>query len=277
MAEIELDGKRAFYTTGGKSWEDGLPLLVFVHCAGGNQSMWILQSRALAHHGWNVAAVDLPGHGYSEDVEGTATLEDYASWVGRFAGALDAGPAVLAGHSMGAGVCLTLAAARPEQISGLIMIATRAHTEVNEGLLRDTAENPARATAFITAFSHSQRSHLGSAPTPGNWLLGSAQALLNGCSGEVLHRDFVASHQWDGMAYAHKVRCPALMITGEQDRMTPAAQGRKLAEAIPGAACTEIPAVGHFVMIEAPRVVLKVMQDFLAGLPAAANQSASTG
>ena len=67
MAEIMVNGKGVHYTTGGKAWETGLPLVVFVHGAGGNQSIWVMQSRALAHHGWNVASVDLPGHGRSED------------------------------------------------------------------------------------------------------------------------------------------------------------------------------------------------------------------
>ena len=112
-----MDGKRAFYTTGGKGWEAGQPLLVFVHGAGGAQNVWINQSRAIAHGGWNVAALDLPGHGASEDLPEIESVEDYAAWVGRFITALSAGRVVLVGHSMGAGIALTLAATNPEQVA----------------------------------------------------------------------------------------------------------------------------------------------------------------
>ena len=60
------------------------------------------------------------------------------------------------------------------------------------------------------------------------------------------------------------VACPTLVLTGAQDRMTPAKMGRQLADAIPGAVCENIPAVGHFLMSEAPRDVLKSMRGFLA-------------
>lgn len=263
MAEIELDGKRAFYTTGGKAWEAGLPLLVFVHGAAGTQAVWISQSRALAHHGWNVAAVDLPGHGFSEDVPGMETVEAYAEWLAGLLGALGQPPAVLVGHSMGAGIALTCAATHPALVAGLLLVGTRLEMKVSPVLLESTRDDPPRATAFITAYGHGPATHLGGAPTPGNWMLGSAKSLADGCEGPVLHRDFVASDTWKGGKPAGKVRCPTLVMAGAQDRMTPAAAGREMAAAIPGATYVEIPGAGHFMMSEAPRAVLKAMRAFL--------------
>jgi pimeloyl-ACP methyl ester carboxylesterase len=263
MAEIQVQDRLVFYTTGGKAWEAGRPLLVFVHGSGGTQTVWISQSRALAHHGWNVAAVDLPGHGYSEDVPGLSSIEEHAEWLGAFLAALGQGPAVLVGHSMGAGVALTCAATRPEQVKALVLVGTRLEMKVSPALLESTRDDPARATRFITAYGHAPGSHLGGAPTPGSWMLGSAQSLLDGCDGTVLHRDFAASHAWNGSEYAAKVACPTLVITGAQDRMTPAVTGREMAGAIRGAEHVEIPATGHFMMIEAPRPVLKTMRAFL--------------
>jgi pimeloyl-ACP methyl ester carboxylesterase len=39
---------------------------VFIHGAQHDHSVWTLQSRWFAHHGFGVLAVDLPGHGRSE-------------------------------------------------------------------------------------------------------------------------------------------------------------------------------------------------------------------
>jgi pimeloyl-ACP methyl ester carboxylesterase len=46
--------------------------------------------------------------------------------------------------------------------------------------------------------------------------------------------------------------------------MTPAASGRQLADAIPGARYEVLPAVGHMLPAEAPRALLGILQRFLA-------------
>ena len=92
----------------GGSWT-----VVLVHGAALDHSVWALQARALAQHGWNVAAPDLPGHGRSEDAEGTDSIEGYAGWLERFIVALGASEVALVGHSMGACITLTLAASAP--------------------------------------------------------------------------------------------------------------------------------------------------------------------
>ena len=55
----------AYAYTGGKAFDATKPTLVFIHGVLNDHSVWILQSRYLAHHGFNVLAVDLPGHGRS--------------------------------------------------------------------------------------------------------------------------------------------------------------------------------------------------------------------
>lgn len=52
----------AYAYTGGKAFDANKPTVVFIHGVLHDHSVWILQSRYLAHHGFNVLAVDLPGH-----------------------------------------------------------------------------------------------------------------------------------------------------------------------------------------------------------------------
>jgi pimeloyl-ACP methyl ester carboxylesterase len=59
--DLEVDGERAYAYTGGKRFDPVSPVVVFVHGAQHDHSVWILQSRYLAHHGHAVLAVDLPG------------------------------------------------------------------------------------------------------------------------------------------------------------------------------------------------------------------------
>ena len=57
---------RLYAYTGGRPFDPAKPTVVFVHGAQHDHSVWILQSRYLAHHGYGVLALDLPGHMRSE-------------------------------------------------------------------------------------------------------------------------------------------------------------------------------------------------------------------
>ena len=65
--QLQVNGHSTFCYTGGKAFDPAKPTVVFIHGVLHDHSVWILQSRYLAHHGWNVLAVDLPGHGVLAD------------------------------------------------------------------------------------------------------------------------------------------------------------------------------------------------------------------
>ena len=77
---LSVQGQQAYAYTGGKPFDPSLPTVVFIHGAQHDHSVWILQSRYLAHHGYGVLAVDLPGHGRSAGAP-LASVEDMAAWV----------------------------------------------------------------------------------------------------------------------------------------------------------------------------------------------------
>ena len=58
---IDIKGQRMYAYTGGKDFNPHQPTVVLVHGVLCDHSVWALQSRYLANHGWNVLAVDLPG------------------------------------------------------------------------------------------------------------------------------------------------------------------------------------------------------------------------
>ncbi|MEI7772553.1 MAG: hypothetical protein WCI67_21365 [Chloroflexales bacterium] len=57
--KFELDGRFGYAYTGGHAFDASRPVIAFVHGAQHDHSVWILQSRWLAHHGWSVLAFDL--------------------------------------------------------------------------------------------------------------------------------------------------------------------------------------------------------------------------
>jgi pimeloyl-ACP methyl ester carboxylesterase len=98
---LEIDRRVVFAATGGKEHGPNQPLIVFLHGAGMDHSVWALQSRWFAHHGGNVLAVDLPGHGRSAGPPLT-DIASLADWTERLIAGICCDRASLVGHSMGA-------------------------------------------------------------------------------------------------------------------------------------------------------------------------------
>jgi pimeloyl-ACP methyl ester carboxylesterase len=270
MPEMQIDGKRVYYHDGGVAWQTGRPAVVFIHGAGGDHFLWQAQSRALAHHGYNVAVLELPGHGASEDVPAIASVEDYAHWVLRLLNALGIPHAHLVGHSLGAAIAVTLAARHGQIVRSLALIGAGLEMKANANLLKDCLENHPRAVAFVTSFGHGRATHIGGAPMPGAWVLGASRAVLSASVPAVLQRDFSVCNQWNGAALAPTVRCPTLVLSGAGDRMTAPKSGKQLADAIPGARYEMLPVTGHMSPTEAPRLVLKKLMDWLGSVSAQA-------
>src|SRR5690606_23799730 len=62
---VDVNATPAYAYTGGRPFDPSRPVVVFIHGAEHDHSVWALQSRYLAHHGFAVLALDLPGHGRS--------------------------------------------------------------------------------------------------------------------------------------------------------------------------------------------------------------------
>jgi len=96
--------------------------------------VWQNQRRAL-DRGVNTICLDLPGHGQSYG-DGYATIAEYSHWLVRFIQGLQLKGAVLAGHSMGGGVVTEAAIECPEEMDGLILIASGARLKVSSETFR---------------------------------------------------------------------------------------------------------------------------------------------
>ena len=271
MPELEIRGRKVYCGVGGAAWQERQPMALLLHGAGSDHTVWALQARSLAQHGWNVAAPDLPGHGASEDLDDISTIADYAAWVVDFAAEarkrVDGRTLAIVGHSMGACIAVDSASRLSGALSRLALLGAGETLRVNPGLLADTLKRPLDAHRFIAAFGHGAGAHFGGAEAPGLWMLGSTMALLDRCRPEVLHRDFAACNAWEGSETAPRVTCPTLVVAGAKDRMTPPAAGRALADRIRGsdggAGFVTVADAGHMLMAEAPGAVTRCLRGFL--------------
>ena len=113
---LNIDGFDAYCYTGGKPFDASLPTAVFLHGAQNDHSVWILQTRYFAHHGYGVLAVDLPGHGRSKG-KALTSVEAMADWLLRVLDAAGVKQAALIGHSMGSLIALETSVRAPERVT----------------------------------------------------------------------------------------------------------------------------------------------------------------
>lgn len=230
------------------------PPLIFVHGAGGNRLHWPPGIRRLP--GRHTFALDLPGHGKSP-AGSEQTIEDLASGVLAWQRGLGLARAVVAGHSMGSAIALTLALTEPESLAGLVLIGAGPRLQVNPTLLQQTAQRETFPAAVeqILAWSF--------APQAPARLVGQARRSLVAAGPTVLHRDLNACDAFDVTGRLAEVRTPTLIIVGGQDRMTPPRLSEALHQGIAGSRLERIEGAGHMVMLEKPEAVASLLQGYL--------------
>ncbi len=264
--ELEVQGLPVFATTGGAAHDQTQPLIVFLHGAGMDHSVFALQSRWFAHHGWRVLAVDLPGHGRS----GGAPLADVpalADWTAELV-ATRGGRAALVGHSMGALIALATAARRPERVLGIGLIGVAEKMPVHPDLLKAAKEGRHDAVDMVAIWGLGGPATRGGNPSPGQWMLGGALRLLEQAPAGALFADLSACNAYgSGSEDAGKVACPAALVLGERDMMTPVKSGPALAARIAGAKTTVLPEAGHMMTVERPTETLSALSATLKPEP----------
>ncbi len=261
--ELTVDGKKAFAYTAAHAIEPGKPTIVFVHGAGLDHSWFGLQSRYFGYHGFNVLALDLPGHGRSKGPP-LATVEATADWVMRLLDAAKIKRASIVGHSLGALTALECAARHPERVERIAFLGVAFPMKVSQAFLEAAKRNEQTAFDMDTIWGHAPQVPLGGNPNPGMWMYGDTLARLARLAPGVLHAGLKACNDYaGGLDSARKVKCPALLVLGRRDQMTPPKGAQALAKAIPGAQTVLLPPSGHSLMAEAPDATLDALIGFV--------------
>jgi len=257
--KLDVGGKEVFAYTANHELDPAKRTVVFVHGAGLDHSWFGLQSRYFGYHGWNVLAVDLPGHGRSEGPPLTA-VPAMADWLVKLLGAAKIERVSLVGHSMGTLVALDCAARHPALVERVALIATAQPMKVSDAFLDAAKRNSYDAFDMSTIWGHAPQVPLGGNPNPGMWMYGDTQARLERLAPGVLYADLKASNDY---VFPGGVKCPVLFILGKRDVMTPPRAAKTLQEQIPGAQTVLIDFSGHSLMAEAPDATLDALIKFL--------------
>ncbi|GBD35092.1 Sigma factor SigB regulation protein RsbQ [bacterium HR36] len=240
------------------------PAIVCVHGLGATGNVWH-GVRNILKKQFRVVVFDLPGSGRSEKREPRYTFTGWAGQLFELVQRLQLPRFVLIGHSMGTLLAQIFAARYPEPLAGLVLCGPivelpetrkqifqqRIETVLREGMLAVADSVVAGALTSATRESAS--------PLPGlvrEMLLASdpihyaaqCRALLEGSARDALPH----------------IRCPVLILEGDQDTVTPLSNCQQIISALPQAQFRVIPATGHWTMLEQPHLVVAAIQEFLA-------------
>ena len=268
---LNVHGARTYCYTGGKAFDAKQPTVVFIHGVLNDHSVWILQSRYLAHHGFNVLAVDLPGHCRSAGLA-PASVEEAADLIAALLDAAQVQRAALVGHSWGSLIALEAAAQLRDRITHLALVGTAYPMKVSPALLDAAQHQPEQAIKMINVFSRSTLAPPPSALGPGTWVYGASMALArrvlrSNSAVNLLHLGFVACNTYaHGLQAMDSLTCPVLCLLGAQDQMTPPKAAQSLIDQAQRGGknlrMVQLP-VGHHQMTEAPDATLSTLHEFL--------------
>jgi pimeloyl-ACP methyl ester carboxylesterase len=253
---VLVEENQVYYNGSEQPLQPELPTLVFIHGAMNNHSVWNLKSQ----HGYNVVALDLPGHGLSQGKAKTS-IEEMAQWLLAFFDAAGIKKAGIIGHSMGSLIALETARIAPLRVAKLALLGNAYPMRVADALLSTARENEAAAIDMVTKWSHYKTAD----PVVEN----TKQLMLSMAEinpHHLLYTDLSACNNYaqgeQATAVINHHHCPTLFVMAKQDRMTPDKASVKLREAISEAKVVEIADCGHAMMSEQPDAVLSALADF---------------
>jgi 3-oxoadipate enol-lactonase len=261
---ITVDGRLTRYLEAGS----GRPLIL-IHAFPVHAELWQPQL-ARVPAGWRFVAPDLRGFGATSDGGTPAqTLDDHARDVRGLMDALDIESAVVGGLSMGGYVAFALFRLAPERFAGMVLADTRAQADSPEALRnRRALLELLRARGVGAVADDLMPKLLGPTTRAGRpAVVAELRRLIesNGASTIAAAVQALMSRP-DSTPDLPNVRCPALVIVGEEDGIIPPADAEALQRLIAGSHYVVIPRAGHLSNIEAPEDFTAALSAFLAGV-----------
>ncbi len=258
MAFAELDGVRLHY---GADGDPANPALVLSNSLGASLDMWAPQVEPLARH-FYVIRYDTRGHGQSEVTPGPYTIAQLGRDVVGLLDDLGLERVHFAGVSMGGLTGQWFALNRPERLARLALCNTAAYigppenwTSRAEKVRADGVGSIADAVAsrWLTADYAAAQPELAA----------SLRRMLAATASEGYAAACLAVREADFRADLPRIAVPTLVIAGTHDAATPAAEGRFLADHIPGAQYRELSGA-HLTNLEAVRRFNEALLSFLS-------------
>lgn len=232
--------------------------VVLLHGAGGMHLSWPTEIRRMP--GFRLYALDLPGHGKSNDTGGLQSITAYAQRVHEWMESVGLSQAAIVGHSMGGAIALEMALQYPDEVLALGLIASGARLRVHPDLFAAAASPTTfyKAIEMIVQWSFAEQTSVR--------LVEQVSQRFDEIRPSVLNGDLAACDRFDVSESLRNIACPTLVLCGTEDRMTPLRFSQFLAGQIPLAQLITLQGAGHMVMLEQPQATAAALSAFLQSI-----------
>ncbi|MBA3319632.1 MAG: alpha/beta fold hydrolase [Gemmatimonadales bacterium] len=245
------------------------PALIFIHGFPFERSIWAHQVAAL--DGWTRIAPDLRGMGHSDAPDLGYNMETYAADLAALLDLLGVDEVILVGHSMGGYIAFEFLRRWRDRVRGLVLVDSRAEPDTVEGKRnRDATAATAREQGAEALAETMLPKVLGTSTLDGEPATVErirAMMAATPVSGIVGALGAMRDRQDSTPMLPGLAGVPTLVIVGDEDELTPAAQARAMADAIPGASLVVIRAAGHVPSVERSVETTDALLAFLESLP----------
>jgi pimeloyl-ACP methyl ester carboxylesterase len=274
MATVRIHGHDVFYREEGEG-----SVVVLLHGIAGCSATWdAVLPRLAARH--TVVAPDLLGHGESAKPRGDYSLGAYASGVRDLLAVLGHDRVTVVGHSLGGGVAMQFAYQFPQMAERLVLVASGGLGREVSPLLRALALPGTEylLPAVLAPQLHSVAGSVGR-------VLGRFGLRADPFLGEVWNAWSRLTDARAQRAFIHTIRAvidvsgqrvsardrlylanevPTLIVWGDRDQVIPVSHAHIAHELMPGSRLEIVENAGHFLPIERPELLDRVLRDFLA-------------
>ena len=238
---------------------DGEPV-VMIHGLGGTTNTFTPLLPAFARN--KRVRFDLPGSGRSSRVEGPLSLDTFVQSLRKVMTAAKVDKAHVVGHSMGTIVATHFAAAEPGRVRSLALfgpllappdqarpnIRARAAKARQEGM-QGIADALVQAS---TSSETKQRRHTAVAFVRESLMAQDPDGYARSCEA------LAEMHPAD----ASRIACPTLLVTGDEDVVSPPQSVRMMGQKIPGSRVETLRGCGHWTPVEKPDECIELLNRF---------------
>jgi 3-oxoadipate enol-lactonase len=239
--------------------------VVFLQGIGGGSELWAPQVASFAGAGYQPVALDIPGYGKREPVDGM----DFDMLAADIEAQIDQRTLkapVIVGHSLGGMIAQTLLRRRPDFYRAAVLSGTSPAFGSPDGDFQKkfVAErlgplDRGGSMADVAAASADQIMAPNADPANRKLLI----EVMSSVSPRTYRAAVKCLVHFDERANLAHIKVPVLCLVGGLDRNAPAVMMQRLAAKIPGARYVCLPRLGHMPNLEAPRAFDAAIFDFL--------------
>ena len=249
-----------FVSTGGMEIDTKKPTILLMHGSGLSHIVWSLHEQFYVALGFNVLAIDLPGHGNSEG-PALKSIQEISDWVKKLMNEININTITIVGHSQGSLVGIDFGSRYPELINKLVLVSGSYRMPVNQDLIDLAEAGDEKAVLLMMKWGYEgSKAFIGGNPV--KKIINSSREIR-----EILAVDLNACNNYkDGKESLEKINCPTLCIFGDLDKMVPLEVGNKMAAMIKNSEKKVINNCGHMIIFERAFEMRKLVKEFVTKL-----------